>query len=60
MLTYYMLKYALKSAPAGTLQWISQQPMVIEPRFNISDTLRVMTESFENIRVDLDLDKLFW
>ena len=39
MLTYCVLKYPLKCAPAGTLEWISQHPVMIEPCLNCLTTI---------------------
>ena len=68
ILPNYILKCPLKCAPASpsrcTLQWISQEPVLIERCFNFSFTLPATNGSFCSIRLELHwkimFHKIWW
>ena len=65
MLAYYMLRYSRKCAPGSsmlTLQWKSQEPMLIEQCFNISNTFPQADESGESDygNTEKKLFYMFW
>ncbi len=59
MLTYYMLKYPL-ACSRYTLQWIFQQPMMMEPSFNSLKTLHVANESVCSTRIYQRCGEVFY